>query len=756
MNSTAPATAPRPGPGPDRPDVRNVVLVGPGGAGKTTLMEAILHAAGAITRPGSVESGTTVGDVDEAARRLHRTVGLTAATVDVTDPDLLSGPTAGAAAVRLTLLDTPGHADFVGEVRAGLRAADAALFVLSAADIAGGAADGGSVIDGATRALWRECAAVGMPRAVVLTHLDQPRGEYATAVENCQLEFGDGVHSTYEPVVGPDGLTALIGLLSQTIVDVGRPRGDARPVDAATRAAIAADRAALIEAVISESEDDDLLDRYLAGEDTTAAGGAAIDFDAVVGDLLTAMCHATFHPVIPCVPVTGAGVPEILELVARGFPGPVAHVLPPVYTPDGVPRAPMQGRPEEPLVAEVVRTTTDPYVGRISLVRVFAGTLRADQPVHVSGHLARFTGHPQDESWHAEHDLDERAGVISRPLGAALTPVDLAEAGDVVVVARLTHAETGDTLSDPADPAVLPPWELPEPLLPTALSTGSSSDDDRLMPALARIQAEDPTVRVHTDPETGQLVLWTIGEQQLDVVLERIRSRSGVDLRPQEVRIALRETVRGHGVGQGRHVKQSGGHGQYAVVQLEVEPQPEGAGFAFVDRVVGGAVPRQFIPSVEKGVLAQLTRGVDGHPLVDVRVTLVGGKAHSVDSSDAAFQTAGALGLKEACAAAGVRLLEPLDAVEITVDDAFVGAVLADLGSRRARVLGTAPAGDASEAGNGSPESGAGAGRTRIEAEVPAAELTRYAVVLRSLAHGTGTFRRRRERYAPAPDREQR
>lgn len=745
MNSTAPATAPRPAPGAGPgPAVRNVVLVGPGGAGKTTLMEAILHAGGAIPRAGTVENGTTVGDVDESARRLHRTVGLSAATVDLSDPDLLGGvhPGTGADPVRLTLLDTPGHADFVGEVRAGLRAADAALFVLSAADVAGGAADGGSVIDGATRALWRECAAVGMPRAVVLTHLDQPRGEYATAVENCQLEFGDGVHSAYQPVVGPDGLTALIGLLSQTVVDVGRPRSTARPVDAATRAAIAPARSALIEAVISESEDDELLDRYLGGD------GPEIDFDAVVGDLLTAMCHATFHPVVPCVPTTGAGVPQILELVARGFPSPVAHVLPPVYTPDGVALPPLQGRPDEPLVAEVVRTTTDPYVGRISLVRVFAGTLRPDQPVHVSGHLARFTGHPEDESWHAEHDLDERAGAISRPLGATLTPLELARAGDVVVVARLAHAETGDTLSDPARPAVLPPWSLPEPLLPTAISTGSSSDDDRLLPALARVQAEDPTVRVQTDPETGQLVLWTMGELQLDVVLERVRSRSGVDVRPQEMQVALRETVGGPGAGQGRHVKQSGGHGQYAVVQLEVEPLPEGAGFEFVDRVVGGAVPRQFIPSVEKGVVAQLARGVHGHPLVDVRVTLVGGKAHSVDSSDAAFQTAGALGLKEACAAAGVRLLEPVDAVEITVDDAFVGAVLADLGGRRARVLGTAPATGSSEA--------PGAARTTVQAEVPAAELTRYAVVLRSLAHGTGTFRRHRVRYAPAPDREQR
>lgn len=711
--------------------VRNVVLVGPGGAGKTTLIEAMLAATGAISRAGSVESGTTVCDFEDAERRSGRSVSLAIAST-VVDPaqhprliPLAGGP------VRLNLIDTPGHADFVGELRAGLRAADAALFVVSASDTA---ATGG-VIDGATRVLWQECAAVGMPRAIVVTHFDQPRGDFDAAVENCQLVFGDGIHPLYVPADGTAaaGPTALIGLLSQNVFDIGDQIGSGprviRPANEDELASISSRRDAFIEAVITESEDDSLLDRYLDGEQ--------VGFDTMVDDLETAVARGTFHPVLPCIPLTGLGIPELLEGICRGFPAPVEHVLPAVYTPAGREREPLAGKASGPLVAEVVKTTTDPYVGRVSLVRLFSGTLLPDVPVHVSGHFARFSGHQEDETWHAEHDLDERAGAISRPLGATLSPIGRAVAGDIVAVARLAHAETGDTLSDPADPAVLSPWSVPEPLLPVAISARSSSEEDKLVLGLARLQAEDPTVRVQVNPSTEQLVMWTIGEQQLEVLLDRLRTRAGIEVVVQPVRVAVRETVKSAAPGLGRHVKQSGGHGQYAVAEIEVEPLPEGGGFEFVDRVVGGAVPRQFISSIEKGIRAQLGHGVNGHPMVDLRVTLVGGKAHSVDSSDAAFQMAGSLALREASHAAGVQLLEPVDTVTIIVDDEFVGAVLADLAARRGRVRGT---------------EAAAAGRTSVLAEVPEVEFVRYAVDLRSLAHGTGTFSRQYLRHSPAPE----
>lgn len=700
--------------------IRNVVLVGPGSAGKTMLIESILASTGAISRPGTVESGNTVCDFEDVEHRVGRSVSLAVASTVAVSP----GPTGSVGGpVRINLVDTPGHADFVGELRAGLRAADAALFVISASETAASGA-----IDGATRVLWQECADVGMPRAVVITHIDQPRGDFDAAVENCQLAFGDGVHPLYLPVHSgaSGGPVGLIGLLSQNVFVAG---AEPRSADEAERQRLAGPRDDLIEAVITESEDDGLLERYLGGEE--------VGFDTVVEDLETAVARGTFHPVLACVPTSGLGVSELLEVICRCFPMPAEHVLPPVYTPAGATREPLSGSPDGPLVAEVIKTTTDPYVGRVSMVRVFSGTLLPDVPVHVSGHFARFSGHPQDEAWHAEHDLDERAGAISRPLGAMLSGVPQARAGDIVAVARLAHAETGDTLSDPADPAVLSPWSMPEPLLPVAISARSSSEEDKLVQGLARLQAEDPTVRVEVNPATEQLLMWTMGEQQLEVLLDRLRVRAGIEVMVQPVRVAVRETVRVAANGLGRHVKQSGGHGQYAVAQIEIEPLPEGGGFEFVDRVVGGAVPRQYIPSVEKGIRHQLERGVNGHRMVDLRVTLVGGKAHSVDSSDAAFQMAGSLALREASHAAGVQLLEPMDSVMITVDDDYVGAVLADLASRRGRVRGTEPS---------------SVGRTAVAAEVPEVELTRYAIDLRSLAHGTGTFSREYLRHSPAPD----
>jgi elongation factor G len=405
-----------------------------------------------------------------------------------------------------------------------------------------------------------------------------------------------------------------------------------------------------------------------------------------------------------------------------------------VTTPDGDPREPLACDPAGPLVAEVVKTTTDPYVGRVSIVRIFSGTLVPDATVHVSGHFSRFAG---DERGHEDHDVDERVGAISAVLGATLTPIDSGLAGEVVAVARLTRAETGDTLSDPSAPALMEPWVMPEPLLPTALTARTSADEDKLSQGLGRLAAEDPTLRVEVNPDTHQVVVWSMGEAHLEVLLDRLKVKHGVEVTTGPVRVALRETLQKPATGHGRHVKQSGGHGQYAVADIEVEPLPEGGGFEFVDRVVGGAVPRQFIPSVEKGVRAQMAKGVAaGYPMVDIRVTLVGGKAHSVDSSDAAFQMAGALALKEAAGAGGIAMLEPIDEVQVVVDDEYVGAVMGDLSSRRGRVTG---------------QTSVGNGRTEVAAEVPAVELTRYAVDLRSLAHGTGTFTRKYVRHAPMP-----
>ncbi|MBR7838999.1 elongation factor G-like protein EF-G2 [Actinospica durhamensis] len=681
--------------------IRNVVLVGHTGAGKTTLVETLLAAVGAIGRPGRVEDGNTVCDFEEIEHRLGRSVGLAAA------PLLVDG-------IKVNLLDAPGYADFAGDLRAGLRAADAALFVVSAAD----------GVDGSTQLLWEECAAVGLPRAVVVTKLDAARADFDEMVLICQRVFGDGVAPLYLPLLDDEEqVGGVIGLLSQQIFDYSSGEREVLEADPEHLELIEPARNALIEGIIAESEDETLMDRYLGGED--------IDVKVLVDDLETAVSRGHFYPVIPVSAATGVGTAELLELVTQGFPAPGEHLIPAVTTPDGEPKAPLACDPDGPLVAEVVKTTSDPYVGRISLVRVFSGTLRPDTPVHVSGHGMALRGHP-------DHDVDEKVGALSSPLGKTQRPVEFAAAGDLVAVAKLAHAETGDTLSAKEDPALMEPWVMPDPLLPVAVTARAKSDEDKLAQALSRLVAEDPTLRLEINPETHQLVLWCLGEAHRDVLLDRLATRYGVAVETVAHRVSLRETFGAHTKGRGRHVKQSGGHGQYAICEIEVEPLPAGSGFEFVDKVVGGAVPRHFIPSVEKGVRTQMERGVlAGYPVVDLRVTLVDGKAHSVDSSDMAFQTAGALALKDAASQGGrPTLLEPVEAVEITLADEFVGAVLGDLSSRRGRVLGTEPT---------------DAGRTVVRAEVPATGLARYPVELRSLSHGTGQFTREYLRHEPMP-----
>ncbi|MFD7396510.1 elongation factor G-like protein EF-G2 [Streptomyces virginiae] len=702
----------------DRPSsIRNVVLVGHSGSGKTTLVEALALTAGAVNRAGRVEDGATVSDYDEMEHRRQRSVQLSLVPVEWDG-------------IKINILDTPGYADFVGELRAGLRAADAALFVVSASD----------GIDGATRMVWDECEAVGMPRAIVVTHLEAARSDYTQMTTVCGEIFGaddpDAVIPLYLPLHGPPGpdghapVTGLLGLLSRRVYEYASGERVERDPDAAELSLITDARARLIEGIIAESEDESLMDRYLGGEE--------IDLKTLVDDLERAVARGTFHPVLMAAPATdgarqGLGTVELLELVTGGFPTPLERAAVPVTRPDGSARPDVTCDPAGSLVAEVVKTSSDPYVGRVSLVRVFSGTLKAEETVHVSGHGLADRG----QEGRALHELDERIGSLSSPFGKQQRVLTRCIAGDLACVAKLTRAETGDTLSAKDDPLLMTPWTMPDPLLPLAIEAHSKADEDKLSQGLARLVAEDPTMRLEQNPHTHQLVLWCLGEAHQDVALERLRTRYGVQVDPVPHKVSLRETFGAKAAGRGRHVKQSGGHGQFAICEIEVEPLPPGSGIEFVDKVVGGAVPRQFIPSVEKGVRAQAARGVAaGYPLVDVRITLLDGKAHSVDSSDAAFQTAGALALREAAAEARIELLEPVAELAVVIPDEYVGPVMSDLAGRRGRVVGTDQA---------------SSGRTRVRAEIPEIEIGRYAVELRSVSHGTGRFARAYARHEPMP-----
>ena len=617
--------------------IRNVVLVGPSGAGKSRLFD---HLVSELV-PGR-----------SPVRETHdRSPGLRAASV-VSD------------GMVITLLDAPGNPDFVGDVRAGLRAADAALFIVSAAD----------GVDAATRALWHECQVVGMPRAVAISQLDARDADFLATLQDCQNHFGQGVQ---------------------------------------------------------ESEDDSLMDRYLEGEE--------LEFATLESDLLKAVAHGAFHPVLPVSAENGAGVEVLLHMIKAAFPHPGLHPLPTVTPVEGGEPVAMSADPNGPLVAEVVHTQSDAYVGHLSLVRVFSGTLRADRAVHVSGHMEKL-GILLGEG-HAPHDEDVRPGAIAAPLDGDLRTKPSAIAGEVVVVTKLGTAQTSDTISDPDRPLLVTPWQLPEALLPAAVEAATRADEDKMPNAFHELAAEDPTLRIEHVRETAQIVLWTTGPTHLDLVLARLKSRYNVDVKRVDVKVSMRETAIVRAQAQGRHVKQSGGHGQFAVVQMSMEPATRGEGNSFHEVVVGGAVPRQFIGSVEKGTHMQLEKGLlAGWPVVDVKVTLHDGKAHSVDSSDMAFQTAAGLALREMASANSMCLLEPIDLVNVTVDDEYLGAIMTDVSTRRGQIVGSAPA-EGEE------------GRSVLTATIPQLELIDYAIALRSLAHGTGTFARELHGYEMLPQR---
>jgi elongation factor G len=664
--------------------IRNVALVGHGGAGKTTLVEALLHRSGATSRMGRVEDGSTVTDFDPEEQRRHVSLSLALAPVEVEGH-------------KVNVLDTPGDADFQADVRAALRAADLAVVVVSAVE----------GVEVQTEAVWAMAEEAGVPRMFFVNKMDRDRASFDRTLQQLHDVFGAGVTPLELPIGEESAFRGVADVLTDTAwLDDGTtatpgpvpPELDAREHEV---------HDALVERIVET--DDALLEQYLDG---IVPGVEELD-----ARLARGVAEGTVFPVVCGAALRGIGVDRLAALICEIGPSPVDRPAT-VQAGDGV--VEVAPDPAGDPLAFVFKTMTDPYVGHVSLFRVLSGTVTPDL------HLVN-----------PRTGVEERLHSVFTLRGKEHVDVASVPAGDIAAVARLTGTATGDTLAPRGLPVVAPALEPPEPVLGVAVRTRSPADEDKLATALHRLQEEDPTLRVERREETHQTVLLGTGETHLQVTIERIHRKHGVDVDVEDVRVPYRETILAPVKAEGRHKKQSGGHGQFGVATILVEPLERGGGFEFVDKVVGGAVPRQFIPAVERGVREAMEHGgVHGFPVVDLRVTLLDGKAHAVDSSEMSFKVAGSMALKEALAAAEVAVLEPVSVLEVDVPDELQGEVLGDLNARRGRVLGA---------------ESSGPGRQRITASAPTAEITRYAVDLRSLTGGRGRFTARHDRYDVLP-----
>jgi elongation factor G len=667
--------------------IRNVALVGHSGAGKTTLAEALLFTSGAITRMGRVEDGNTVSDHDQEEIRRGISVSLSLLPLEWNG-------------VKINVLDAPGYADFVGDVKGALRAVDACLFVVSAVD----------GVEVQTEVIWEYAAEAGLPRVVLINKLDRERASFDRTLDGLIAAFGTQVAPIQLPIGEEHEFSGVMDLVRHRAYRYGSAakgeEGD-WPEDLAAKAEPYRER---LQDAVAEG-DDTLLEKYLEEGELSS--------DEIVRGIKAGLADAKFAPVLVSAADRPIGVDLVASFIADAFPAPLDRPPVTALTKSGDERE-VPSDSNGPLAALVFKTVSDPYVGRINLFRVLGGKVRPDSSI-----------------WNSTKSTEERVGQVFTMRGKDHETVSEVPAGDIGAVAKLAHTTTGDTLSIKSDPLALPTIDLPEPLLAIAIEPRTKGDEDKLSTALARIQEDDPTIRVERSAETHETVMYGMGEAHVDTMVERMKRKFGVDVVTHVAKVPYKETISGKVQAIGRHVKQSGGHGQYAICNIEVEPLPRGSGFEYVDKIFGGSVPHQFIPSVEKGVVKTMAEGVVTHnPMVDIRVTLYDGKFHPVDSSDMAFQIAGALALKDAVAKAGVSLLEPIVKVEVLTPDAYTGDIIGDLNSKRGRILGM---------------ESSGAGRQRIRALVPQSEMTRYAIELRSMTHGRANFTMAFDHYEEVP-----
>jgi elongation factor G len=655
--------------------IRNVVLVGHGGSGKTTLAEALLVRSGAINRTGRVEDGTTASDTEPEEQKRGISISLAVLPVE------WSGH-------KINLIDTPGYADFVGDVDAALSVADLAVFVVSAVE----------GVEVQAEVVWRKCAAREIPRMVFVNKLDRERADFQRTLDQLRDRFGAGIAPLELPIGTETDFKGVADLLTDTAF-IYAPDGThstaSIPDDLAELEHQVHDN--LVEGIVVA--DDDLMERYLDGD---IPGVTELEHTLAHG-----VAAATVFPVVCGSALTGVGVDRLADFIGEIGPSPADR--PPVTVIAGDSDAEVKPDASGEPLAVVFKTIADPYVGQLSLFKVLSGTIKTD-----------------DQLVNPTSGATERLHGLFVLRGKEQTPANEVVAGDLAAVAKLANTRTGDTLAPKGTPVRVPASKPSAPVLGIAVKPRTQADDDKLASSLQRLQAEDPALVVERSDETHQTVLRGMGETHLAVVLEKLARKFGVNVDTEDVRVPYRETIGGNAEAEGKYKKQTGGHGQFGVAWLRVEPRERGAGFEFVDKIVGGAIPRQFIPAVQKGIEETMASGgVHGFPVVDVRVEVFDGKYHPVDSSEMSFKMAGSLGFKDAMTKAGVIVLEPVSLLKVTVPAAYQGDVMGDINSRRGRVQGTEPVGD---------------GEQEITATVPTSEILRYAIDLRSMTGGRGRF----------------
>ncbi|BBB92994.1 MAG TPA: elongation factor G [Methylomusa anaerophila] len=669
--------------------LRNVGIVSHGGAGKTSLTEALLFNSGAVSRLGRVDDGSTTTDFEPEEVKRKVTISTALAPCEWHEN-------------KINFLDTPGYADFAAEVKSSLQAADSALVVLCAA----------AGVEVETEKVWQYAADLNLPRIAFINKMDRENADFYSVVDTMKEKFGNGIVPIQLPIGAQDTFKGIIDLIKMKALIPANNQGAQYsetdiPADMEAKAGEA--RTALIEA--AAESDDDLLTKYLDSGELT-------DEEIKTG-LITGIYQAKVFPVLCGSAYKNIGAVQVLDAIVSYLPAPGFRTFTGFHPST---KDPVERKISDPFSAMVFKTTADPFVGRLSFIRVFSGTLKPDSTLY-----------------NISKDKSERIGNIFSMKGKNQDPMAIAHAGDIVVVAKMQETGTGESLCDREKPVMFEPVAFPKPMFTRAIEAKNKGDEDKIGNALTRLMDEDPTFKTRKDVETHQLLISGMGELHLDIMVERMKRKFSVDALLHAPKVPYRETIRSSVKVEGKHKKQSGGHGQYGHVWLQLDPLAPGAEFEFVDSIFGGAVPRQYIPAVEKGVRDAMAGGIlAGYPMVDVKVTLCDGSYHTVDSSEMAFKIASAMALKKGVLQAKPVLLEPIYSVEVIVPESYMGDVIGDLNTKRGRIQGMEPL-----------ERGLG----RVKAQVPLSELFRYSIDLRSITQGRGNFDMNFSHYEEVPQK---